>query len=105
MYQDEFVEPWDRLAAQKWYIRSAEQGFTPAKRTLGKMLQKEDWLADDLKMQEVGLMWSVIAMLQGDKPAEFDVRVGEGRLSEESIARVRILVDDCFEKNFVGCEN
>ena len=56
-------------------------------------------------MQEVGLMWSVIAMLVGDESAEFYVQMGENRLSEESIARVRILVEACFKKDFVGCEN
>ena len=56
-------------------------------------------------MQEIGLMWSVIAMLRGDKSAEFDVRKGEKNLRNESISRVQILVKDCVEKKFVGCGN
>ena len=69
------------------------------------MYLNDGWLADDIRMQEVGWMWSVIAMLQGDESAEFDVSVGESRLSNESIPRVQIMIDDCFNKKFVGCEN
>lgn len=98
-------KPWDEIEATKWWIRSAEQGFPPAMRELGKKYQKDGWLADNHIMQEVGLMWSVIAMLVGDETAEFYVQMGENRLSEESIARVRILVEACFKKDFVGCEN
>lgn len=103
--EDVFSEPWDLIEAKKLYIRSAEQGHIPAQRSLGKMYLKDGWLSDDVRMQEVGLMWSVIAMLQGDGPAEFDVSVGESRLSNKSIPRVQIMVDDCFNKKFVGCEN
>ena len=105
IYNDRYTMLHDEVKASKLWIRSAEQGFTPAMRELGKKYQKDGWLADNLIMQEVGLMWSVIAMLKGDESAKFDVRVGEGRLSEESIDRVRILVKDCVEKKFVGCEN
>ena len=105
IYNDRYTMLHDEVEASKLWIRSAEQGFTPAKRELGKMFQKDGWLANDLRKQEVGLMWSVIAMLKGDESAKFDVRVGEGRLSEESLARVRILVENCLEKKFVGCGN
>ena len=103
--EDMFSEPVDLIKAKKLYVRSAEQGYAPAQRMLGRMYLKDGWLADDLRMQEVGLMWSVIAMLRGDESAEFDVSVGESRLSNESIPRVQILVDNCFDKKFVGCEN
>jgi len=63
------------------------------------MYLNDGWLADDIRMQEVGWMWSVIAMLQGDESAEFDVSVGESRLSNESIPRVQILIYACFNKN------
>ena len=105
IYNDGLSKPWDEEEAKKLWIRSAEQGFTPAMRELGKRFQKSGWLADDHRLQEIGLMWSVIAMLKGDESAKFDVRVGEGRLIEESIARVRILVENCLEKKFVGCGN
>ena len=58
IYNDGFSKPWDE-ERQKLWIRSAEQGFTPA-RELGKRFQKSGWLADDHRLQEVGLMWSVM---------------------------------------------
>ena len=80
------------------YVRSAEQGFAPGQRMLGKMYLKDGWPADDIRMQEAGAMWSVIAMLRGNEVAEFDVGVAESRLGDESLPRVQILVEDCFEK-------
>ena len=105
IYNDRYTMLHDADEAAKLWIRSAEQGFTPAMRELGKMFEKTGWLYDNLRMQEVGLMWSVIAMLRGDESAEFDVSKGEKNLSNESISRVRILVKDCIEKKFVGCES
>ena len=90
--------------AVNWYRLAADQGHAPAQSKLGERYLKDGWLIDNIKMQEMGLMWSVIAMLQGYEPAEFNVMSYENRFNEDSINRIKGLVNGCFENNFIGCE-
>ena len=76
----------------------------PRKVNWGERYLKDGWLIDNIKMREMGLMWSVIAMLQGYEPAEFNVMSYEIIFNEDSINRIKGLVNGCFENNFSGCE-
>ena len=93
-------EPYNFGEAKILYVGSAEQGFAPAQRMLGRMYLKNGWMVDDIRMQEVGAMWSVIAMLRGDEAAEFDVSVAESRLGDESLPRVHIWAKSVLKKLF-----
>lgn len=96
--EDLSSEPYNFGEAQNLYVGSAEQGFAPAQRMLGRMFLKDGWMADDIRMQEVGAMWSVLAMLRGDEAAEFDVSVAEISLGDESLPRVQIRAKTVLKK-------
>lgn len=98
--EDLSSKPYNFGEAQNLYVGSAEQGFAPAKRMLGRMYLKDAWMAGDIRMQEVEAMWSVIAMLRGDEAAEFNVSVAERGLCDESLPRVHIWAKSVLKKLF-----